>query len=192
MRKCLIIGIVAVIGLLTVPNAYAMTGLSSEIAVGHNILSVIFNSGSPITISDDTPDYAPTESNLTASGQTYDTIMIVNTETEGDGIADADGNVDVQFTLNENRPFCFAIHHFNGENSKLAIDVTIDGVTKHYTSNISGNVIHYIGKDSKYFSINTLKNNEDWLQTTSEITVTITNYAGHVPANVTLSIVFIE
>ena len=169
-----------------------MTGLTSEITVGHNILSVIFNSDSPVTISGDTPDYVPTESNLTVSGQTYDTIMIVNTETEGDGIADADGNVDVQFTLNENRPFCFAIHHFNGENSKLKIDVTIDGVTKHYTSNISGNVIHYIGKDSKYFSLPTLIRTEDWISSASEIGVSIYNYNGHVPNNVTLSIVFIE
>lgn len=172
--------------------AYASSNFVTECIINGNPINVTVNYGSPVIISDETPDYDATESTITIKGETYDTILIANSETEGDGIADEDGNVDVQFTMYDSRPFCFAIHHFNGENSKLRITVTIDGVTKQYTSNISGNVIHYIGQDNKYFTLANLVNNEDWISSANTIEISIVNYNGHVPDNVTFNIVFLE
>lgn len=188
----IILTIFGILVVLTTPTAFAFADISSESLVNHNILTITINSSAPVTISDDTPDYEPIQDTIRIGQTEYDGIRIINTETEGNGIADADGNVNVQFTMNNDRPFCIAIHHVDGENSKLKIDVTIDGVTKHYTSNISGMVIQYLGHDNKYFSLATLRNNEDWIQTTSPIAVEITNYAGHVPDTVTLEILFLD
>lgn len=188
----MILTAIGVILICMTPTAFATSGITSESLVTHNSLILSIIPYSPVTISDNTPDYEPVQDTVTVGQTEYDGILIVNTETEGNGIADADGNVDVQFTMNNDRPFCIAINHFNGENSKLKIDVTIDGHTKHYTSNISGHVTHYIGREGKYFSLATLKNNEDWIQTTSTIDVVITNYAGHVPNTVTLEVLFLD
>lgn len=175
-----------------VPTAYATHSICSESQIYGNILTTIIKSASPVVIDDTTPDYTPQEDTIVASGEEYNCINIVNTETEGDGIADADGNVDVHFTMNDPRPFFFAITHFNGENSKLRIVITIDGVTKQYTSNITGHVTHYIGYTEKDFSLPYLISKEDWIESASEISVSIRNYAGHVPENVTFSILFVE
>lgn len=172
--------------------AYASSNFITECIIGGNPINITVHYGSPVVISDETPDYDTEDSTLTIRGTTYDTILIVNSETEGDGIADEDGNVDVQFTMNDSRPFCFAIEHINGENSKLRITVTIDGVTKQYTSNISGNVIHYIGQNGKYFSLPELINGEDWISSANTIEITIVNYNGHVPSNVRFNILFLE
>ena len=188
----MILTAIGVILICMTPTAFATSGINSESLVNHNILILSIIPYSPVIISDDTPDYEPIQDTITIGQTDYEGIRIVNTENEGNGIADADGNVDVSFTMDNDRPFCIAIHHIDGENSKLKIDITIDGVTKHYTSNISGQIIQYLGHDNKYFSLNTLRNNEDWIQTTSLITVEITNYAGHVPDNVTLSILFLD
>ena len=193
MRRILLIGTIVMVFCATfVPTAYATHSICSESQIYGNILTTIIKSATPVVIDDTTPDYTPQEDTIVASGEEYDCIKIVNTETEGDGIAGADGNVDVHFTMNDSRPFFFAIHHFNGENSKLRIVITIDGVTTQYTSNISGQVIHYIGHGGKVFSLPTLINNEAWFESASEVTVNITNYSGHVPDNVTLSILFVD
>lgn len=188
----IILTIFGILVVLTTPTAFAFADISSESLVNHNILTITINSSAPVTISDETPNYEPILDTVTVGQTEYEGILIVNTETEGNGIADADGNVNVQFTMNNDRPFCIAINHFNGENSKLKIDVTIDGNTKHYTSNISGYVTHYLGREGKYFSLATLRDNEDWIQTTSPIGVEITNYAGHVPDTVTLEVLFLD
>ena len=174
------------------PTAFAISNITSESLIQHNSLQVILNSGSPVVISDETPDYAPVSDTVTVSGNTYDVIYLDNTSTEGNGVADADGNVNVSFSLNDDRPFFFAIEHFNGENSKLRILVTIDGVTKQYSSNISGHVVHYIGYSEKDFSLSALIAKEAWIQSASEISVEIYNYNGHVPANVTVSVLFVD
>ena len=192
MRKIALFGVLLVLCSTLVPYAYASHPIYSESHIHGNILTTIILSDAPVTISDDTPDYEPISETISIGTTEYDCIRIVNTETDGNGIADSEGNVSVQFTINNNRPFCFAIHHLDGENSKLKIDVSIDNETKHYTSNLSGSIIQYIGKDNKYFSLNTLKSNEDWILTSSEISVDIRNYAGHVPESVTLEILFLD
>ena len=175
----------------TIPTAYAIAH-SSNIVISGNSLTYRIISDNPVTISDETPGYIPEKDTFTVRGNTYDSINIVNEDNiDTGGIADEDGNVNVEFTMNDERPFCFVIHHINGENSKLRILVTIDGVTKQYSSNISSYVYHYIGKENKYFSLPTLINNEDWIVSASEINVSIYNYNGHVPNNVTLSVLFV-
>ena len=191
MRRLFALGIVILFAMSIIPSAYALS-THSDITISGNILTYRILSDDPIIISDETPGYTPETDTLTIKGVTYDTINIVNEDnTDTGGIADSEGNVDVHFTMNDDRPFCFVIHHIDGENSKLRIVVTIDGQTKQYTSNISGSVYHYIGKDNKYFSLPTLISNEDWISSTSEISVNITNYSGHVPDNVTFSVLFV-
>lgn len=187
-----ILTILGILAVLMTPTAFAFVDISSESLVSHNTLTVTINSSAPVTISDETPNYAPISDTVTVSGNTYDVIYLDNTNREGNGVADADGNVNVSFSLNDDRPFFFAINHFNGENSKLRIIITIDGVTKQYSSNISGYVTHYIGYSEKDFSLSYLINKEDWIQSASEISVEIYNYNGHVPDNVTVSILFVD
>lgn len=190
MSKLTVIGIVLMM-IVTIPTAYAIAH-SSDIVISGNSFTYRIISDNPVTISDETPGYTPETDTLTLGGETYDTIKIVNEDnTETGGIADADGNVNVEFTMNDERPFFFVIHHINGENSKLRIIVTIDGVTKQYTSNISSNVYHFIGKEYKDFSLKPLIEKEDWISSASEISVSIYNYNGHVPNNVTLSVLFV-
>ena len=191
-KKTLILLMVCVCWITLTPTAFAISNITSESLIQHNSLQVILNSGSPVVISDETPDYAPISDTVTYSGNTYDVIYLDNTSTEGNGVADADGNVNVSFSLNDDRPFFFAIEHFNGENSKLRIIVTIDGVTKQYSSNISGHVIHYIGYSEKDFSLSAMIAKEAWIQSASEISVEIYNYNGHVPDNVTVFILFVD
>lgn len=191
MRRLFALGIVLLFAMSIIPSAYALS-THSDITISGNTLTYRIISDIPVIISDETPGYTPETDTLTIRGETYDTIKIVNEDNaDTGGIADSEGNVDVHFTMNDDRPFCFVIHHINGENSKLRIVVTIDGHTKQYTSNISSDVYHYIGKDEKYFTLSTLINNEDWISSTSEISVNITNYSGHVPDNVTLSVLFV-
>lgn len=190
MSKLTVIGIVLLM-IATIPTAYAIVH-HSDVSISGNSFTYRIISDNPVTISDETPGYIPEKDTFTVRGNTYDSIKIVNEDnTDTGGIADEDGNVNVQFTMNDERPFCFVIHHINGENSKLRILVTIDGVTKQYSSNISLDVYHYIGREDKYFSLPTLIRNEDWISSASEINVSIYNYNGHVPNNVTLSVLFV-
>lgn len=191
-KKALILLIICFCWIILTPTVLAISNISSESLIQHNSLQVILNSDSPVVISDETPDYAPVSDTVTVSGSTYDVIYLDNTSTDGNGIADADGNVHVLFSLNDDRPFFFAINHFDGENSKLKLIITIDGVTKQYTSNISSYVTHYIGYSEKDFSLPYLISKEDWIQSASEISVEIYNYNGHVPDNVTVSILFVD
>ena len=128
---------------------------------------------------------------MTYKGNDYSAVSVSNSDNDNGGIADSNGNVDVTMTLNDNRPFCFEIHHINGENSKLRMVVTIDGNTKQYTSNISGNVKQYIGANAKYFGMGDFLNADDWMESSSGVvSIVITNYSGHVPDNVTFKVVF--
>lgn len=191
MSKLTVIGIVLMM-IATVPTAYAIDH-HSDVSISGNSFIYRIVSSNPVTISDETPGYTPEKETMTIAGVEYDTIKIVNEDnTDTGGIADEDGNVNVKFTLNDDSPFCFAIHHVDGESSRLAMTVTIDGQTRTYTSWLSGYIVQFIGKDDRYFSnVNRLIANEDWIQSTSEISISITNYAGHVPDNVTLSVVFL-
>ena len=191
MSKLTVMGIVLML-IATIPTAYAIAH-SSDIVISGNSFTYRILSDNPVTISDETPGYTPEKETMTIAGVEYDIIKIVNEDNiDTGGIADEDGNVNVKFTLNDDSPFCFAIHHISGENSKLRIVVTIDGHTKQYTSNLTGYIVQFIGKENKYYSnVNGLLANEDWIQSTSEISISITNYAGNVPDNVTLSVVFL-
>lgn len=191
-RKIWLVLTVCIVGIILTPSVFAVSNITSESIISHNSLQIVLKSDSPVTISDETPGYTPVSGTATIQGSTYNTVYITNTDTDGYGIADADGNVDVTFSLNDEKPFFFAIEHFNGENSKLRIIVTIDGVTRQYSSNISGHVIHYIGYTTKDFSLPAMINKGDWIQSTSEINVEIYNYNGHVPDNVTVRILFVE
>lgn len=191
MRRLFALGIVILFAMSIIPSAYALS-THSNITISGNTLTYCILSDNPVVISDETPGYTPETGTVTIKGETYDTINIVNEDnTDTGGIADSEGNVNVHFTMNDDRPFFFAINHFDGENSKLRIIITIDGVTRQYTSNISGYVTHYIGYSEKDFSLAYLISKEDWIQSTSEISVEIYNYNGHVPDNVTLSILFV-
>lgn len=191
MRRLFALGIVIILAMTIIPSAYAIS-THSDITISGNTLTYRIISDIPVIISDETPGYTPETDTLTIGGETYNIIKIVNEDnTDTGGIADSEGNVNVHFTMNDERPFFFVIHHINGENSKLRIIVTIDGVTKQYTSNITSNVYHFIGKEYKDFSLPPLIKKEDWISSTSEISVNITNYSGHVPDNVTLSVLFV-
>lgn len=190
MSKLTVMGIVLMM-IATIPTAYAIVH-HADVSISGNSFTYRIISDNPVTISDETPGYTPEKETMTIAGVEYDTIKIVNEDNaDTGGIADEDGNVNVQFTMNDDRPFCFVIHHIDGENSKLRILVTIDGVTKQYSSNITFDVYHYIGKEDKYFSFSTLIRNEDWISSASEISVSIYNYNGHVPNNVTLAVLFV-
>lgn len=192
MRTRTTLGIIVVTALLLIPVGFAssLPQISSVTDIRENTISVIFQSSVPVSIDPSTPDYDVSEGSVTYSGNSYEAVTITNTENANGGIADSDGNVNVTLDLNDSRPFAFEIHHINGENSKLRFVVTIDGETHQYTSNISGNVIHYIGANDKYFGINALVRADDWMQSDSAVNVQIYNYNGHVPDNVTLKIVF--
>lgn len=181
--------------ILPVTYAYASSNVTSQTEIIHNAITVIYHSSNPVVIDPTTPDYEVEDDTVTYGNNDYNATFISNSDNENGGIANEDGNVDVSLALNDSRPFCFEIHHINGENSKLRMVVTIDGVTKQYTSNISGNVRHYIGATDKYFGINSfLRANGgdgDWMvSTTGAVSIQITNYNGHVPDNVTFAIIY--
>lgn len=181
---------VLVIVLLT-PYAMGFNEVISESNIDHNTILVRIMNNNPVEISPTTPNYTPIPSNQTVSGETYDTILISNNETEGNGIADANGEVNVEFTLDDPRPFCIVVRHIDGSNSKLKISVTIDGVKYDYTSVLSGNIIQYIGLTDKYFQLSRLKNDDNWITSTNPIQVSIHNFTGaEVPESVTLSLLF--
>lgn len=189
--------IIGIIALLVVPTAYASASspVHSSLEIHGNTITVIYNSSSPVEIDPTTPDYVADDETISYGGNDYDATVISNSDNENGGIANENGDVDVSLTLNDPRPFCFEIHHINGENSKLRMVVTVDGITKQYTSNISGNVRHYIGATDKYFGINSfLRANDnagDWMvSTTGSVSIQITNYNGHVPDNVTFAIIY--
>ncbi len=154
-------------------------------------ITLTYSSSVPVVVDPTTPDYDVGEDTVTYSGVDYDAVGVSNTDNTGGGIADPDGNVNVSLNMIDNRPFCFEIHHVSGENSKLRMVVTIDGVSHTYTSNISGNVMHYIGATDKYFGIKAFLKADDWMtSTTGVVSIVITNYSGHVPDNVTFRIIF--
>lgn len=178
--------------LLMIPVMYAnaTVPVTSTTNIHGNTISVTYHSSMPVVIDPSTPDYEAEEDTVTYSGVTYNAINIANDDNPNGAVADASGNVDVTLDMNDSRPFCFEIHHISGENSKLRIIVTINGETVQYTSNISGNVHHYIGATGKYFGMNAMVASNDWMQSNSSVNVQIYNYNGHVPDNVTLKIIF--
>lgn len=176
--------------ILSLPLSSALLNLASETTIRGNTITVTYVAGTPVSIDPSTPDYDASEGTVTYGGVTYGAVNIANDDNPNGAVADADGNVDVTLALNDTRPFCFEIHHINGENSKLRIIVTIDGNTTQYTSNISGNVYHYIGATGKYFGMTAMRNSNDWIQSDTPVNIQIYNYNGHVPNNVTLKIVF--
>ena len=178
--------------MLIVPAWYvsASSSISSTTSIHGNTITVTYYSSSPVDIDPSTPDYEATEDTVTYGGIEYNAVNIANDDNPNGAVADSDGNVDVTLCLNDDRPFCFEIHHINGENSKLRIVMTIGETVKQYTSNISGNVYHYIGATGKYFGMTAMKNSNDWIQSDQPVNIQIYNYNGHVPDNVTLKIVF--
>lgn len=191
MRKGIVVCLFLAI-LLSVPVTFvsALPSLTSVTTIGGNTISVVYLTSNPVTIDPSTPDYNASEGTVTYGGNTYESVGIINSHNGNGGVADPDGNVNVTLDLNDDRPFTIEIRHFNGENSKLRFIVTTNGETVQYTSNISGNVIHYIGSRDKYFGINALVRADDWLQSDDTVNIQIYNYNGHVPDNVTLRIVF--
>lgn len=185
-----VIAVIILAVAIPVVNATADSPLSAITFVNGNTISVNYYSAVPVVIDPTTPDYEAEEDTVTYSGVTYNAVNIANDDNPNGAVADTDGNVNVTLDLNDNRPFCFEIHHINGENSKLRIIVTIGDETTQYTSNISGNVHHYIGATDKYFGMNAMVASDDWIQSDSPVNVQIYNYNGHVPDNVTLKIVF--
>ena len=159
-------------------------------------IAVTYSSSVPVSIDPSTPGYEAEEDTVTYGGNSYSAVEVSNSNNPNGGVANSEGNVNVSFTLNSSKPFCFEIHHVNGENSKLRMIVTIDGVvTRDVTSNISGNVRHYIGATGKYFGITEFLNSNnktgDWMvSATGSVSIAITNYDGHVPTNVTFKIIF--
>lgn len=177
--------------LLFIPATFVSAlPISSVTTIDGNTISVTFYNSVPVVIDPSTPDYEAEADTVTYNGVTYNAINIANDDNANGAVADADGNVDVTFDLNDDRPFCFEIHHINGENSKLRIIVTINGKSTQYTSNISSNVHHYIGATDKYFGMAAMVASDDWMQSDTPVNVQIYNYNGHVPDNVTLKIVF--
>lgn len=184
--------ILCVVALMLVPASIssALPHLNAVTSIHGNTITVTYHSAVPVVIDPTTPDYEAEEDTVTYSGVTYNAVNIANDENPNGAVADADGNVDVTVNLNDKRPFCFEIHHINGENSKLRIIMTIGEETTQYTSNISGNVHHYIGATGKYFGMNAMVASNDWIQSDTPVNIQIYNYNGHVPDNVTLKIVF--
>ena len=190
MRKG-IVACVLLTALLLIPvTIVSALPITSVTTIDGNTISVTYYNSAPIVIDPSTPDYEAEEDTVTYSGVTYNAVNIASDDNPNGAVADADGNVDVTFDLNDDRPFCFEIHHISGENSKLRIIVTINSETVQYTSNISGNVHHYIGATGKYFGMNAMVASDDWMQSNTPVNVQIYNYNGHVPDNVTLKIVF--
>lgn len=184
--------ILCVVALMLVPASVssAFSNLNTVTSIHGNTITVTCYPAVPVVIDPTTPDYEAEEDTVTYSGITYNAVNIANDDNPNGAVADTDGNVNVTLDLNDNRPFCFEIHHINGENSKLRIIMTIGDETTQYTSNISGNVHHYIGATGKYFGMNAMVASDDWIQSDSPVNVQIYNYNGHVPDNVTLKIVF--
>lgn len=190
MRKVLVVCVLLTALLLIPVTIVSALPITSVTTIDGNTITVTYQSSVPISIDPSTPDYDVSEGTVTYGGNTYDAVGIINDYNGNGGIADPEGNVNVTLDLYDARPFAIEIHHVNGENSKLRFIVTIDGTTHQYTSNISGNVRHYIGYEGKYFGISNLVNADDWIQSDSTVNIQIYNYNGHVPDNVTLKIVF--
>lgn len=176
--------------LTLIPSAYALS-THSDITISGNILTYRILSASPVTISDATPGYEPVNGTVTVDGEEHETINIVNSENGKGGIADDTGHVNVTFTLNDDRPFCITIHNSSSNWSSLRIFVTINGVTKQYSSNLAIiSLTQYIGTSDWYFNLSQLSNKNDWISADSEITIRITDNFGYVPENVTASVLF--
>lgn len=190
MRKVLAVCVLLTALLLIPVTIVSALPITSVTTIDGNTITVTYQSSVPISIDPSTPDYDVSEGTVTYGGNTYDAVGIINDYNGNGGIADPEGNVNVTLDLNDARPFAIEIHHVNGENSKLRFIVTIDGTTHQYTSNISGNVRHYIGYEDKYFGISNLVSADDWIQSDNTVNIQIYNYNGHVPDNVTLKIVF--
>lgn len=191
MRKG-IVACVLLTALLLIPVTFVSAlPITSVTTIDGNTISVTYYNSAPVVIDPATPDYEAEEDTVTYSGVTYNAVNIASDDNPNNAVADANGNVDVTVNLNDARPFCFEIHHINGENSKLHIILTVDGVViRDETSNISGNVHHYIGANGKYFGMNAMVSSNDWIQSDAPVNIQIYNYNGHVPDNVTLKIIF--
>lgn len=190
MRRIIALGIVIILAMTIVPSAYALS-THSDIIISGNTLTFRIVTDNPVTISDETPGYEPVNGTVTVDGEEHDTINIVNSENDQGGIADDTGHVNVTFTLNDDRPFCIAIHKDNGLWSSMTVTVTINGVTKQYSSNLAIiSITQYIGNNDRYFNLTSLSDNDDWISSDSEITIRITDNFGYVPENVTASVLF--
>ena len=190
MRRLFALGIVILFAMSIIPSAYALS-THSDITISGNTLTFRIVSDNPVIISDETPGYEPVNGTVTVDGEEYETINIVNSENEQGGLADDTGHVNVTFTLNDDRPFCITIHNSSSNWSSLRIFVTINGVTKQYSSNLAIiSLTQYIGTSDWYFNLSQLSNKNDWISADSEITIRITDNFGYVPENVTASVLF--
>lgn len=191
MRRLFALGIVILLAMSVIPSAYALS-THSDITISGNTLTFRIVSDNPVTISDETPGYEPVNGTVTVDGVgEFETISIVNSENGKGGIADDTGHVNVTFTLNDDRPFCIAITKDNGLISSMTVTVTINGVTKQYSSNLAIiSITQYIGNNGRYFDFSSLSDNNDWISSDSEITIRITDNFGYVPENVTASVLF--
>lgn len=190
MSKLTVIGIVLLM-IATVPTAYAITH-SSEVTIAGNSFIYRIISSNPVTISDETPGYEPVNSTVTVNGTEYETIQIVNETNDKGGIADSTGHVNVKLTLNDDKPFCIAIHKDNGLLSSMTVTVTINGNTRQYSSDIIlFSYTQYIGTSKLYTNLSELIEKNDTIQSDSEITIRITDNFGYVPDNVTASVLFV-
>lgn len=187
--------------LMTVPVTLvsALPIMTSETEIRGNTISVTYVTSSPVTIDPSTPDYDVSDGSVTWGGNVYETIEISNSENADNGIADPNGEVHVILDLNDSRPFCFDIHHTAGTStpSNLVVKVTIDGVERTYgsagyISMGSNNAHRFLGEtlNSRYFSINELIRDDDWIVADGTITVEITDRNGSVPSSTTFCILF--
>lgn len=190
MSKLTVIGIVLMM-IATIPTAYAIAH-SSDIVISGNSFTYRIISSNPVSISDETPGYEPVNSTVTINGNEYSTIQIVNSNNDEGGIADATGHVNVKLTLNDDRPFCLAVYKGNGLLSSMNMEVTINGTTHNYNSNmVLFTYTQYIGLNRLYYDLSELTGNNDTIQSDSEITIRITDNIGYVPENVTVSVLFV-
>lgn len=191
MRRLFALGIVIIFIMTLIPSAYALS-THSDITISGNTLTFRIITDNPITISDETPGYEPVNGTVTVDGEEHETINIVNSENEQGGIADDSGHVNVTFTLNDDRPFCIAIHKDNGLWSSMTVTVTINGVARQYSSDIFlFSYTQYIGTADVYTSLSKLIEKNDTIQSDSEITIHIVDNHGYVPENVTTSVLFV-
>ena len=191
MRRLFALGIVIILVMTIIPSAYALS-THSDITISGNILTYRILADNPVTISDETPGYEPVNGTVTVDGEEYETINIVNSENEQGGIADDTGHVNVTFTLNDDRPFCIAIHKDNGLWSSMTVTVTINGTTRQYSSDIFlFSYTQYIGTADLYTNLSRLIEQNDTIQSDSEITIHIVDNHGYVPENVTASVLFV-
>lgn len=144
----------------------------------------------------------------TTVGEVPQVIISNSTNTTGQGVADADGNIDIILNIPANTPFCIKIWNRESYDVRANINISnivIDGESTNHKYNnqklgsgFARYFCHYIAYNSNYWSttnLDNVKNNNGWLySSTGTVTISITAHyddgQGNKAQDVRLAVIF--